>query len=412
MKKYFFSNKINIKQVLMLFASSLLLIILGFGIKKIQTNELGEVIYGEYAFFITLVSFLVLFFRFGFFVSIRNLLAQNENPYRARKLLGLGFIIALLNGIALCLLLIGLSFFVNDLFNTSIGEILLQLAPLTIIFPFQFIISAYSIGTNKVKIKVWNNILPKILYLTLLLIWMINYKIGLKNAILLNLIATLLIIIFYLIKLRPIFFGLRKYWGMVLLKNKKYGFHYYKGAISNQTTYKLDGLFLSAFHNTTLLGFYSLALLITSPMLMLSQSISQAMFKKYANTSKIPKEVFILNTIWLVACMIFFYFFSEFLVNMLFGNNFIEVSTYTFYITFVLFFHGLSTPYSFLAAKSKGKEIKNIAYLEAGFNIVGNLTLIPLYGIEGAIIASFLAKIANFLFSRYYYKKYLNSKLS
>jgi len=411
MKKHFSINKINFKQVLMLFASSLILIILGFGIKKIQTNELGEVIYGEYAFFITLVSFLVLFFRFGFFVSIRNLLAQNSNPHRAKKLLGVGFIIAFLNGIALSLLLIGLSFFVNDLFNTSIGNILLQLSPLTIIFPFQFIIDAYSVGTNKIKVKVWYNILPKFLYLILLLFWVVNYEIGLKNALILNLIATSLIILFYLVKLRPIFFGLKKYWEMVWSKNKKYGFHYYKGAISNQTTYKLDGLFLSAFHSTTLLGFYSLALLITSPMIMLSQSISQAMFRRYANISKIPKEVFILNTIWLVACMIFFYFFSEYLVNLLFGANFIEVSKYTFYITFVLFFHGLSTPYSFLAAKSKGKEIKNIAYLEASFNIVGNLTLIPLYGIKGAIIASLLAKIANFLFSRYYYKKYLNSKM-
>ena len=75
----------TLQQVAILFASNILLIVVGFGIKKIQTQELGDISFGEYAFFISLITFLSLFFRFGFFVSLRNLLAQNYNPVREKN---------------------------------------------------------------------------------------------------------------------------------------------------------------------------------------------------------------------------------------------------------------------------------------------------------------------------------------
>jgi O-antigen/teichoic acid export membrane protein len=116
---YFKTSK-TIRQVAILFASNILLIGIGFGIKKIQTQQLGEINYGEYAFFISLVTFLSLFFRFGFFVSLQNLLAQNHNEIRKKKLLAIGFTMALINGIALSVIVWLLSHFVNDIFKTNI----------------------------------------------------------------------------------------------------------------------------------------------------------------------------------------------------------------------------------------------------------------------------------------------------
>ena len=72
---------------ILMFLSNILLIIIGFGIKKIQTLKLGDINYGEYAFFISLITFVSLFFRFGYFVSLQNLLSQNHNKIREKKLL-------------------------------------------------------------------------------------------------------------------------------------------------------------------------------------------------------------------------------------------------------------------------------------------------------------------------------------
>lgn len=394
-----------IQQVAILFASNILLIVVGFGIKKIQTQQLGDINYGEYAFFISLVTFLSLFFRFGFFVSLRNLLAQNHNIIREKKLLAIGFIMAAVNGIGLSIAVWLLSFFVNDLFQTNIGDSMQIFAPLTIIYPFYYLFNSYGVGINNVKIIATYNNLPKLLFLIMLLISLNNLSIN--TVLFFNLISTFIIILYFLIKLKPQFYSTKKYWNLLWLKNQKYGFHYYTGAIANQTTYKLDELFIAYFKNTTLVGFYSLALLITSPMVLMSQAISQSMYKQYSNLKRIPKKIFIYNTIWLLACILFLYLFSDYIVNFLFGAEFESVSKYVFYISFALFFQGLTSPYSFLAAKSKGKEIRNVAFAEAFVNITGNIILIPLLGVEGAIITSIVAKLTNYIFFRYYYKQYL-----
>ncbi len=395
------------QQVAILFASNIFLIIIGFGIKKIQTHQLGDISYGEYAFFISLVTFLSLFFRFGFFVSLRNLLAQNHNIIREKKLLAIGFIIATINGIGLCIVVWFLSFFVNELFQTNMGYTMQIFAPLTIVYPFYYLVNSYGVGTNNVKIIAIYNNLPKLLFLLSLMIFFKNLTINV--IIFFNLISTFIIIFYFLIKLKPNFSSTKKYWKLLWLKNQKYGFHYYTGAIANQTTYKLDELFIAYFKNTTLLGFYSLALLVASPMILMSQALNQSMYKQYSHLKRIPKKIFLYNTLWLLGCMLFLYLFGDYIVVFLFGIEFKSVSSYVFYISFAFFFQGMSSPYTFLAAKSKGKEIRNVAWAEAIANISGNIILIPILGVEGAILTSVISKIINYSYFKYYYRKYLKA---
>ena len=62
-------------------------------------------------------------------------------------------------------------------------------------------------------------------------------------------------------------------------------------------------------------------------------------------------------------------------------------------------------PFSFLAVKSKGKELRNVAYVEAIVNVVGNVILVPIYSVEGAIYASILSRFTHFVGLWYYYNK-------
>ena len=142
----------------------------------------------------------------------------------------------------------------------------------------------------------------------------------------------------------------------------------------------------------------------------MSQALNQSMYKQYSHLKRIPKNIFLYNTIWLLGCMLFLYLFSEIIVVFLFGIEFKSVSTYVFYISFAFFFQGLSSPYTFLAAKSKGKEIRNVAWAEAIVNISGNIILIPILGVEGAIITSIISKMINYVYFKYYYRKYLKTQ--
>lgn len=399
-----------IKQTSLLFLSQLGLILLGLGIKFIQTHELGNFGYGEYALFVSITTITIIIFRFGFFASIQVLLANNHNKIRENELVGAGFIITLIIGSLFSIFIWILSFSINDLFNTQIGSALQLIAPLCIILPFQYFVSAVSVGTNKIRYSVVYNIFPKGVFLFALILYLSGFELTVFSTILLNLGSTLLISIFIVYALQPSFKNIKENLRLIWLKNRQYGLHYYSGSVFNQTTFRMDELFISYFINTTQLGFYSLANLICSPMVLLSQSLSQSLFKRFAGSKKIPRQVFVYNTLWLLVCIAMLYLITEMIVEFFFGASFSTVAQYVIPLSFAFLFQGLCAPFTFLAAKSKGKEIRNVAWLEASVNIIGNIILIPLIGVFGAIYSSIMAKFLHFAALNFYYRAYLKDK--
>jgi O-antigen/teichoic acid export membrane protein len=69
-------NSKFVKQTGILFGSQIAVLLFGVLIKILQTRSLSPEEYGTYAFFGSLISFLVIFYRFGFFTSIKVLLAN------------------------------------------------------------------------------------------------------------------------------------------------------------------------------------------------------------------------------------------------------------------------------------------------------------------------------------------------
>ncbi len=380
-------------------------------IKYIQTGELGDFLYGEYALFISITSIALTIFRFGIFVSLQTLLANNTDQKKESELLGAGLILTLAIGLIFSFALLFLSLFINNLLNTELAYVLSSFAFLAIVLPFQNFVSAASTGTNRIRIAALFNLSPKIVFLLILIYWISNKELTLSKTILFNLGSTLLVLIPILIALKPKFQNLKDSIQTIWKKNKEYGIHYYVGSVFNQTTYRLDEIFIAFFHNTILVGYYSLANLICTPMILMSQSLSKSMFKRFASSDKIPKKVFQYNTAWLLICIIalgiLVLIFQKF--NYI-NYNFSEVLKYILPLSVAFFFQGLCYPYSFLAAKSLGKEIRNVAWSEAVLNIIGNLFLIPPFGVMGAIYSSIAAKLVHFLALRFYYHKYLREQ--
>jgi O-antigen/teichoic acid export membrane protein len=407
------NNKKVVKQTSYLFGSYLLLIIVGFGIKKLQTLGLGDLDYGRYTFFISVTSFLILFLRFGFFESIRVLLAKNSNPLRERKLLAVGVVMALVCGLCVALSVFLLSFFIDGWFDTDINLLLRRFSPLTVAMPFLFLITGYSTGTNKILVNALYGLLPKMLFL--LIIWIIYARTGdltLNQNIFWNLLSSIILTAILIKSLKPDFSGFKRHLNLVLLKNKKFGRHYNLGAIANQSTYRLDEIFITSFLNTTSLGFYSLTMFICSPMIQLSQAVTSSMFKRFADMKSIPPKLHLYNIAWLVGCVIFLYFAKELIVDLIFTPEFAEIADYVFPMSIAFLIHGLSIPYSFLTAKSLGKEIRNVAWVEAIVNVLGNFFLISAFGIMGAIYASIVSKVVHYALIRYYYHNFLKQQQS
>lgn len=407
------SNRIsvkNYKQTFLLFSSQILLIFIGLGIKYIQTNALGKEAYGVYAFFGTITGFSVLFFRLGFISSLQVLLAECKEKIAAQKLIGTGFLITLLLGISFAFYIFILSFFIDNLFEATIGNYLFYLAPFCIIFPFRAFFLSVATGTNEFQAWVNYDVLSKVFFFIILLFLWFSNTINLWYVLLFNVLTLLLAFAITFPSYKASFNTIKNDFSKIWEKNKAYGFHFYLGTISNLSTYKLDELLIVFFIDSTQLGFYTLAIVICSPMVLLSQALSNSLFKKFAQSDVIPKQVFTYNLAWLLASLLGIYILGDFLVDFIFGEDFALVKTYLVPLSFAYFFQGMYQPYNFLTAKSQGKQIRNVAFAESFVNIIGNFALIPILGVMGAIFASIFAKALHYCGKVYYYNQYLKFK--
>ena len=408
-----FKDLLNHKKVVgntaILFSSQILVLIIGLGIKTIQVRALTTYEYGLLALFGTITSVIVLFFHYASFSSLKVLLANNEDKKKEKEYFGLGIIIACILGVLFSFSLFGISFFVDDFLDVEVGEILRLLSPFCFILPFQFFISEITIGANKLKRLASFHLFSRLLFIVSLFVLFRGDLLNVELIIILNLLSWLVSTIVVLFGLTPSFSNLKENLNTIKEKNKSFGISYYYGAIVNQSTFKLDELFITYFVNITQLGFYTLASIICSPMTFLSRAFVNSIFKKLALKDRIPIRVFVYNTLWLGFCVLFLYLTSDFIVSRLFGEEYMQVSVYILPLSIAFLFQGMYAPFSFLTVKSKGRELRNVAYLEAFVNIVGNIILVPILLVEGAIYASILARFTHFVGLWYYYNKMIKA---
>lgn len=401
-------NSKHTQQTSILFGSQILVLLFGVALKTIQTRNLTIEEYGLYALFGSITSFLAIFFRFGYFSSLKVLLAGEEDSYKSRELIGTGIIIASIIGLLFSITLVILSFFADSIFNVKIGQLLLVFSPLCVIIPFKLFIQEIGIGANKIGTVAFFESFSVGVFLVSILALLTIQSISIPILISTSLSAVILSVLITLKTLQPKFSNVGQNLQIIQVKNREFGLNYYSGAIVNQSTYKLDELFISYFVNVSQLGFYTLANLICSPMSYMSSALSKSLFKKMHSMDSIPKKVIFINMTWLLGCIVFLYFTSNWIVTFLFGKGYEFTALYIIPLSFAHFFQGMYAPYSFLAAKSKGREIRNVAYAEAATNIIGNIILIPTYGVYGAITSSILARFLHFIMLHFYYTRYKN----
>jgi len=396
------------KQTLILYFSQIIGLFLGLFIEIINTRVLGSEGYGILAFFLTIISFTLIFFRFGFFSASGLLIAETEDKEREKELVGASIIIAFLIGILYSLFIFFLSFFVDRIFHTNIGWILKYTFFLLVVFPCTMLIPEISKGMNKIGNISLFNIIPKIIYiLGALLLIKVIIQIEPFHFILLYICSIVIGVVVVIYLFRPLFRNLRENLKYIWMKTKKYGFHLYLGQIIDQSTYQLDKIFITYFGNTTQLGFYSLAVAMTAPVVGLSTALSMSLFKKFVHMDRIPKKVIYYNFLWLLSCVVGLIIFKEFIVIYFFTDKFSPVVSLIPPLALAAFFQGMYQPYGmFLGAKGKGEWLRNISMVQAIFNFFGSLILIYYMGTIGAAIASIIAALVFYVGCIYYYKRY------
>jgi len=260
---------------------------------------------------------------------------------------------------------------------------------------------------NKIERLSLFSVIPSAVYLLGALMLLKIIQIEPFHFILLSIFSTIVSVLVVMHSFHPLFNNIRENLKEIWKKNKEYGFHLYLGQIADQSTYQLDRIFITYFVNTTQLGFYSLAMTITTPMVGLSQALSMSLFKGFVDMKRLPKKVIYYNFLWLAACVVGLTMFGKFIVVLLFTKKFLPTVPLILPLALASFFQGMYHPYNmFLGAKGR-KEIGYSPIITAPINIFGNLIFIPIYGAMGAAVVSLISKMAESIILYYYYRRYI-----
>lgn len=392
------------KQTGILYGSQILVMALGLITAPIVTRLLGPEKYGILAFVLAVISFISLFFEFGFFSAGARLLTVSKAKEKDQELIGALTLITIGISISFFLTLFVFGFFVDSIFNTNAGHILRSISILAAIIPFQYMLQQICQGANEIKKMAIANVVPKLWYLAGLLIALTFLKLDVLLVLVLEFTGIIIAAGLIIWSLKPKFNNLKENFRTIWRETKEYGFHIYTGRVVDISTYQLDKIFISYFVNTLWVGFYNLAMIITSPMVLLSQALSTSLFKGFAKRDRIPQKVILFNFLWLSVCTVGLMFLGKFIVVILFSNRYLPVVPLILPLALAGFFQGMYQPYNmFLGAHRKGKYLRNAAFISAGVNVVGNITLIPIFGAIGAAYASALSMGFSLMFYFYGY---------
>jgi O-antigen/teichoic acid export membrane protein len=260
-------------------------------------------------------------------------------------------------------------------------------------------------GSNKISSLSLLKVLPSITFLIFL--WSAK-SVSLSEVILwfYGLLGFYSILI--LIYLKPKFVELHAMIKLVTVENSEFGRKVYFGTLANVGTSSLGALLIGFYLDNVHLGFFTLAVTITSPLLMIPSIVGTTFFKQFAKIPKIDNRILLLTVTISLISLIAFNILIEPIVKSFYSSKFDEVIGYSRFIALASIFHGFGDFYNrFLFAKGYGKLIRNGAYIVGLVNLLGYFILINYFGVNGAIITKVLSGAVYFLLMFAGYRKSL-----
>ncbi len=396
------------KQTIALYISQIGAMLFGVLFTVINTRYLSQTDFGSLNFYIQVITFLALIFEFGYFAAGSRLIAIQKEYQEERKLIGALIVIGIFISMAFVLLLFGISFFIDGLFDSNIQFFLLIGLVPSAAFPFQYLMQLVFQGSNEViKLSVYN-VLPRVFYFALIGIAVLTDTFSLTFTAFTYVLSMFVVTILILYLSRPKFEELKKYYSMIKKETREYGFQVYTGRVAGMMGYQSNILLIQYFVKEIQVANYALVNFFTSPISMFSRSLCTSLFKGFANQNVIPSRVFRVNYIWLFGISLVYLLIGGIVLEFLFTDKYAEAIPIILPMVAANFFMGAFQPYNFfLSAKGKGKYLRNTAIVLTVSTLFFNLLLIPRYGAIGAAYATLISLFFDYLVHVYYYRKSL-----
>lgn len=376
------------KQVLTLYSATILGTLIGVCNSVINTHFLTPVDYGNVRYVQNIIALLSTLLLFGYFVSGSRLLAISKSEEQSQRIRGTMCI--LLIGLNLIIMLIlALCYFFHDLINPFDAKYLFLISiPFCGSILILNYINTVAQGDNQINRIAIARLLPSFLYLLASLLIYNKYGATPTIFILLQQGIACIILIFIIMSTRLSFKEVRHTLSLLTKENEQYGKHLYYGSIAMCATQYIPGITLSLFQeNNVLVGFFTLALTVTTPLQMLPSIIGTTYFKKFATEPCIPPKV-MKATIGMtaVSCLIFIVSIYP-LINLLYSPSYSQVGIYAVVLSFGFGIHGVGDMINrYLGSHGQGLPIKKSSYYCGIVSVVGYTLGVYIGGIYGALL--------------------------
>lgn len=394
------------RQIVTLYTSTLLGVLLGMLSSIVNTRFLEPADYGDVRYVQNIIYFISAFLLFGYFLSGSRMMALSDNTYYHRRVKGT-MVIILACACAILMLSMPVCYFLNS-GKPTVASLFLVSIPVCVYPLFQNYVNQTMEGDNQMGRLALARLLPFLIYVPLAYVLYSRYGATSTRMILLQWGVYTLVFLALIISTKPLFHKLKPIWQNLQSENQQYGIQLYIGSLVMVATNYLAGISLGYFNeDNSEVGFYTLALTVTTPLAYLPTIVGSTYFKKFASQPCIPKKV-IWSTVVLTACTcVLFLLIIHPVVNFLYKEEYAIVGTYASFLSVGYCIHGLGDMFNrYLCSQGQGVSVRNASIANGVFKIVGFTLLVALFNTNGAIATTIICDIIYFLCLIYYYLKF------
>ena len=395
------------KQVVILYASTLLGTLLGVLSSVINTRFLDPIDYGDVRYVQNIINLIASLLLFGYSRSGSRLLALSCEEKNSKKIRGCMVIILIFASIIL-LIATGCNYFFH-ITHPRLAYLFLVSLPVCLYTLFNDYINTTAQGDNHIVRISINTLLPVLLYVPLGFIIYSSYGATSTKMILLQWGINSLVAVIVIISTKPSFKGLRSTFVQLHEENKNYGIQLYYGSLVMVATNYIAGITLGMFNeDNTNVGFYTLALTVTGPLSMLPAIIGTTYFKEFAHQSRIPDKVLKMTLLMTILSCLAFILLIHPIVKFLYSDSYSQVGVYASWLAIGYCVHGVGDMLNrYLGSHGEGKFIKNASFVCGTFKIFGFSLLVYLWDMNGALLTCVVSSIIYFICMAFYYKKFV-----
>ncbi len=394
------------KQVVMLYASTLTGVFLGVLSSIVNTRFLAPADYGDVRYVQNIINFVTTFLLFGYFLSGARLMAlSNDRDYVGRVK---GMMIVILAGACV---VIALAMPVNSLLHADQPQVAwLFLLSIPVCFSplFHNYIDQTAQGDNQIGLLSLARLLPYLVYVPIGYLVYSTYGATSDRMVLLQWGIYTAVYLVIIIATKPLFRHLKPVWKDLNDENKRYGIQLYIGSLVMVSTNYLAGISLGYFNeDNSEVGFYTLALTVTTPLAALPAIVGTTYFKKFATQPAIPQKVIIATVgLTFTSCILFILLIHP-VVEFLYTDSYAIVGTYASILSVGYCIHGLGDMFNrYLCSHGQGASVRNASIANGVFKLLGYTLLVWLFNTNGAIATTIICDVVYFSCLIYYYVRF------